>query len=214
MAFNFCQPFLINRAVSYAEQSKTPQTMNIGYGLIGAYVLVYIGIAVSTGQYQHFTFRFITMMRGGLISMLYNKAADIPLADVDTASSLTLMSADVERIVTGMQTGHEVWANSIEVGLAIYLLKRQLGVACVVPVGVAVGMFCFSVCTITSADFPRSILWRFACRNEYGHGKTSPLARSHRAPHFSHNRNAGIYAWRENDRSDGRTARRLTTTAN
>jgi hypothetical protein len=28
--------------------------------------------------------------------------------DVDVASSLTLMSADVERIVTGMQTGHEV----------------------------------------------------------------------------------------------------------
>jgi hypothetical protein len=30
------------------------------------------------------------------------------LTDVDTASSLTLMSADVERIVTGMETGHEV----------------------------------------------------------------------------------------------------------
>lgn len=154
-AFNFCQPFLINRAVSYAEQSNSPQNTNIGYGLIGAYVLVYVGIAVcivlldsmrkllivievSTGQYQHFTFRFITMMRGGLISMLYDKAMDIPLTDVDTASSLTLMSADIERIVTGMQTGHEIWANSIEVALAIYLLKRQLGVACVIPVGVAV----------------------------------------------------------------------------
>ena len=71
--------------------------------------------------------------------MLYNKATDIPLADVDTASSLTLMSADIERIVTGMQTGHELWANSIEVALAIFLLERQLGVACAVPVGVAVG---------------------------------------------------------------------------
>lgn len=48
------------------------------------------------------------MMRGGLISMLYGKATDIALSDVDTASSLTLMSADVERIVTGMETGHEV----------------------------------------------------------------------------------------------------------
>ena len=57
---------------------------------------------------MHLTFRFITMMRGGLISMLYSKATDIALSDVDAASSLTLMSADVERIVTGMETGHEV----------------------------------------------------------------------------------------------------------
>lgn len=152
MAFNFCQPFLINRAVTYAEQSPSAQTMNIGYGLIGAYVLVYVGIAVSTGQYQHFTFRFITMMRGGLISMLYNKAVEVPLTEVDTASSLTLMSADIERIVTGMQTGHEIWANAIEVALAIYLLERQLGVACAVPVGVAVGRLGFSASIIILTD--------------------------------------------------------------
>lgn len=57
---------------------------------------------------MHLTFRFITMMRGGLISMLYNKATEVALVDVDAASSITLMSADVERIVTGMETGHEV----------------------------------------------------------------------------------------------------------
>lgn len=76
--------------------------------------------------------------------MLYNKAVAVPLTDVDTASSLTLMSADIERIVTGMQTGHEIWANIIEVGIAIYLLQQQLGVACLVPVGVAVCMYTFS----------------------------------------------------------------------
>jgi hypothetical protein len=48
------------------------------------------------------------MMRGGLISMLYSKATDVELTEVDTSSSLTLMSADIERIVTGMETGHEV----------------------------------------------------------------------------------------------------------
>ncbi|KAL1591926.1 hypothetical protein SLS60_011518 [Paraconiothyrium brasiliense] len=157
-AFNFCQPFLIDRAVTYSAQAQTAQTTNIGYGLIGAYVLVYVGIAVSTGQYQHFTFRFITMMRGGLISMLYNKAVDIPLNDVDTASSLTLMSADIERIVTGMQTGHEIWANTIEVGLAIYLLQRQLGVACAIPVGVAVLSFGGSL-VATSMVMQKQALW-------------------------------------------------------
>jgi ATP-binding cassette subfamily C (CFTR/MRP) protein 1 len=94
---------------------------------------------ISTGQKEHLTYRFITMMRGGLISMLYDKAGDIALTNVDTASSMTLMSADVERIVTGMTTAHELWSNTIEVGLAIYLLQRQLGVACGIPIGVAVG---------------------------------------------------------------------------
>ena len=43
--------------------------------------------------------------------MLYGKATEVALSDVDTASSLTLMSADIERIVTGMETGHEVRQN-------------------------------------------------------------------------------------------------------
>ena len=72
--------------------------------------------------------------------MLYNKATDVALTDVDTASSITLMSADIERIVTGFQTSHELWSNALEVALAIYLLERQLGVACAIPIGVAVGM--------------------------------------------------------------------------
>ena len=45
-AFNFCQPFLINRAVTYSQQADGPQVRNVGYGLIGAYVIVYVGIAV------------------------------------------------------------------------------------------------------------------------------------------------------------------------
>jgi hypothetical protein len=46
IAFNFCQPFLINRAVTFSQEPVTSQTTNIGYGLIGAYVLVFVGIAV------------------------------------------------------------------------------------------------------------------------------------------------------------------------
>ena len=52
MAFNFCQPFLINRAVTFSQQSTSAQTTNIGYGLIGAYVLVYVGIAVRSEPYR------------------------------------------------------------------------------------------------------------------------------------------------------------------
>ena len=90
------------------------------------------------GQYQHRTFRTITMARASLVSIIYNKIARLNIKDLDPATSMTLMSADMERIVQGWQTMHEIWSNIIEVGLAIYLLERQLGVACVVPVAVSI----------------------------------------------------------------------------
>ena len=80
------------------------------------------------------------MIRGGLISLLFEKATELSIKAADPSSSMILMSADIERITTGWQTIHELWANVIEVGLAIYLLERQLGAACAVPIAVAIGM--------------------------------------------------------------------------
>ncbi|KAJ5279863.1 hypothetical protein N7478_005235 [Penicillium angulare] len=137
VAFNFSQPLLLTRSLSYFNEPVNQATNNIGYGLIGAYALVYLGLAVSMGQYQHMTYRGISMARGILVTMLYKKASALTLSDADPANSLTLMSADVERITQGWQTMHEIWANSVEIALAIYLLERQLGISCVVPVCVA-----------------------------------------------------------------------------
>lgn len=139
IGFTFCQPFLINRAVDLSSQPITAASKNVGYGLIGAYLLVYVGIAITMAQYQHWTYRSITMARGGLISMLFAKTSLVKSDDVDPSASLTLMSADIERITNGWQTMHEIWANIIEIGVAIYLLERQLGAACGIPIAVAVG---------------------------------------------------------------------------
>ncbi|KAJ5490192.1 ABC transporter integral membrane type 1 [Penicillium expansum] len=137
VAFNFCQPLLLERSLSFFNSPVNKSTESIGYGLIGAYIMVYGGLAVSMGQYQHLTYRGITMVRGVLVTMLYKKASCLSLGENDPANSLTLMSADVERITQGWATIHEIWANSVEIALAIYLLKIQLGVSCVVPVCVA-----------------------------------------------------------------------------
>jgi hypothetical protein len=45
-ALTFCQPFLINRAITLSQEAINNETTQIGYGLIGAYALVYVGIAV------------------------------------------------------------------------------------------------------------------------------------------------------------------------
>ncbi|KAG8530148.1 uncharacterized protein KY384_005631 [Bacidia gigantensis] len=137
IGFQFCQPFLINRAIDFADEPINQATNNIGYGLIGAYIIVYCGIAISMAQYQHWAYRSITMARGGLISMLFAKTSLLKTTDVDPSSSVTLMSADIERITNGWQTMHEIWANTVEVALAIYLLERQLGSACAIPLAIA-----------------------------------------------------------------------------
>ena len=141
IGFTFCQPFLIERAVEYSQEPVTTHSTNEGYGMIGAYAIVYIGIAVTNGQYQHLVYRSITMARGGLVSMLFVKGSTLKSNAVDPSASLTLMSADIERITNGWQTMHELWANSLEVAVAIYLLDRQLGAACAIPLAVAICKF-------------------------------------------------------------------------
>jgi hypothetical protein len=45
LAFTLCQPLLLKRLLGFLTSPK--QDKNIGYGLIGAYGVVYLGIAVS-----------------------------------------------------------------------------------------------------------------------------------------------------------------------
>jgi ATP-binding cassette, subfamily C (CFTR/MRP), member 1 len=47
IAFNYAQPFLITRLISFVSEPTTPQTHNHGLGLIAATAVVYCGIAVS-----------------------------------------------------------------------------------------------------------------------------------------------------------------------
>ncbi|AEO64844.1 uncharacterized protein THITE_35966 [Thermothielavioides terrestris NRRL 8126] len=159
IALNFCQPFLINHAIKLSQEAINDETTQRGYGLIGAYLLVYVGIAVSMGQYQHRTYRSITMLRGGLVSIIYRKTGTLSLKDVDPATSMTLMSADMERIVQGWQTMHEIWANAAEVGVAIYLLERQLGVACVVPVAVSLSVSLLGSMVAMNFIMSRQAMW-------------------------------------------------------
>jgi ATP-binding cassette subfamily C (CFTR/MRP) protein 1 len=132
-AFKFCQPFLIHSLLDYLQKPADKSSKNIGYGLIGATVLVYIGIAISNALYWYFHERTLCMTRGALAGAIYRKATEVPLSAAGDSEALTLMSADVERIRLGLMNLHDYWGNTIEVALASWLLERQLGVAFVAP---------------------------------------------------------------------------------
>jgi ATP-binding cassette, subfamily C (CFTR/MRP), member 1 len=50
IGFTFCQPFLLNRSIDYASEPSGPLTKSIGYGLIAAYAIVYMGVGVSSAN--------------------------------------------------------------------------------------------------------------------------------------------------------------------
>jgi hypothetical protein len=74
---NFCQPFLIQSIQTHLLKPYTPELDQQGKGLIGATVLVYLGIAMSIGIYQYYNRRAITFLRGFLVAGIYRKTVTI-----------------------------------------------------------------------------------------------------------------------------------------
>ncbi|KAM7193136.1 canalicular multispecific organic anion transporter 1 [Rhypophila sp. PSN 637] len=157
-AFQFCQPFLINTLLDYLQRPETASSSNIGYGLIGATLLIYTGIAVSSAFYWYYQERAMYMARGVLGTAIYRKTTDAALSAADDKAALTLMSADVERIIRGCLSVHEFWANTIQVALASWLLSRQLGAAFAAPL-IVVGL-CMGVTTVLAKyAMPKQKIW-------------------------------------------------------
>ncbi|ROW01307.1 hypothetical protein VMCG_05930 [Cytospora schulzeri] len=134
IGFTFCQPFLINSTLSYLQEPSATRIPSIGYGLIGATIIIYTGMALSTALYWYFHERSMWMARGALASAIYRKTTEAKIGVSDDSAAITLMSTDVERIRQGMLLMHEFWANTIEVAIACFLLYRSLGVAFVAPI--------------------------------------------------------------------------------
>nr|CAC28822.2 related to multidrug resistance-associated protein [Neurospora crassa] len=145
LGFSLCQPFLIEAVVGYLasrerkegeradEEIEAPQPEYFGRALVGGFVLLYVGIAVSRAIYWRQTNRMIARIRSGLIAMVYHHTTALRVVDVKDSAAVTLMGTDVERIVTSIKNVHELWASIPGVGIAIWLLARQVSYAAIVP---------------------------------------------------------------------------------
>jgi hypothetical protein len=67
------------------------------------------------------------MIRGGLVSSICYQTLALDENATKGSATLTLMSTDVERVCGFFTKSHELWANLIEVAIAIWLLQRQPG---------------------------------------------------------------------------------------
>ena len=131
-AAKFVQPFLVQETIRYVG-NRDDQTSAVGWGLAGAFFLSYFAQTILTAAYQHLLNRCTTQIRGGLVSLLYQKTLELSIATTDPAASLTLMSTDIQRMVDTLGMIHDTWCSIIDVGVAMFLLYRTLGRACYAP---------------------------------------------------------------------------------
>lgn len=155
LAFTFCQPLFIQSILDYL--SKPELDANVGYGFIGASVLIYSGIAISTALYWLVTppknesslthdsrycyHRLRTVSRSILVTEIFLRTTQARLGSSDDNAAVTLMSTDMERIDMGFRSLHEIWASVVQAGLASWLLYNQLGILFVAPIGLVLVSF-------------------------------------------------------------------------
>lgn len=94
---------------------------------------------VSAAVYKRQVVRTQSMVRAGLVSMIYQQTVKLNTEMLKDAAAVTLMNTDVSTIIANLANFHELWASLFEIVLAVYLLQRQIGVVCVVPIVISLG---------------------------------------------------------------------------
>ena len=124
MGLTFGQPFLVKALLKFISSSDSKE---YGYLIVAGYAVVFVGKAVLTAVYTHKLDRFVTMLRGCLVNIIYNQSLKLDMKEAAGGESLTLMSADVEHIVRGFGLIHVASSNATMAIAALGLLYRELG---------------------------------------------------------------------------------------
>lgn len=128
------------------------------------------------------------MIRGGLIGLIYRKILRLSTSDLNESSALALMGNDIETLAERANALLiEAYANSLTVGIAVYMLYAQLGPVCVAPIVMAISK-CFD-CIIFSLRFILTTRSLYCAVLVYwkGSGQTPDrLSESNAGPHQFH----------------------------
>jgi ATP-binding cassette subfamily C (CFTR/MRP) protein 1 len=124
MSLTFAQPFLVTTLLDYISSTSSKE---LGYLIVAGYAVVFFSRSICTAFYTHQLDRFVTMLRGCLVNVIYKKTLRLDMKEAARGESLTLMSADVEHIVLGFGLIHEACSNATMAIVALGLLYRELG---------------------------------------------------------------------------------------
>ncbi|KAF3941853.1 hypothetical protein ABW19_dt0205581 [Dactylella cylindrospora] len=151
VGMNFSQPFLINRMITFVSSAEPTE---VGYLLLLAFAAVYIFIGIFSAVYWHEVDRWLTVLRGCLVSAIYRKTLTLDLRQTTTGASVALMSTDVEKAILGLKFVHEAIASIMIIPFALAMLYFQVGLAFLAP------LFILSVCTFAASKLSAVIVKR------------------------------------------------------
>lgn len=143
------QPTLINHVISFIESYQDEsngeqEPVSHGWGLVGAYALIFLITTFSWALFQMSALRSSVAMRGFLVQMIYRKALRVhqdTAKEVGAGSSTSLMSVDVERIVLQCEPFHLLYSALIMVLIGLVILYNTVGASFVATIIVAVAFF-------------------------------------------------------------------------
>ena len=67
------------------------------------------------------------MIRGGLISLIFQKTLQLDRGAMTDAAPVTMMSTDIDGMTQGFQYIHDIWGFFIEIGVGLFVLQRYVG---------------------------------------------------------------------------------------
>lgn len=149
-ALIFASPFLLNELITYVTLMNAPLWQ--GLLMAFAFFLTTFLTAIFNGQYFLKTMTVGFRIRTGLISAIYRKALRISSAakkDTTVGEIVNLMAVDAQRFTELISYFHDLWSGPLVMGIAIWLLWRQLGVA--VFAGLAVMIFMIPISGVFAA---------------------------------------------------------------
>ncbi|NXO61500.1 MRP7 protein, partial [Phainopepla nitens] len=127
---DFSGPLLLNLLVNFMESRQEPLSHGVLYAL-GLFAGSFLG-AFLRNQFSYEMNKVALMVRAAVISAIYRKALRVSstsLARFAVGEIVNFMSTDTDRLVNFCRSFHELWNLPVQLGITLYLLYQQVGVA-------------------------------------------------------------------------------------
>ncbi|KAL6741905.1 hypothetical protein Aduo_015112 [Ancylostoma duodenale] len=137
-AFTFAGPILLHVLVEVLEN---PAPNSLGFLYAGLMVLCSFLAALFSTNFTFYMQKISLKVRAATVTAIYDKLLMVPLSEMSKFSSgmiLNFISTDVDRIVNFCNSFHAFWSLPVQLGIALYLLYREVGTAFLAGVMVAI----------------------------------------------------------------------------
>ncbi|XP_011073322.1 ABC transporter C family member 13 [Sesamum indicum] len=134
----FAGPLLLNKLIRFLQQGSRSVD---GYVLAISLGLVSVLKSFLDTQYSFRLSQLRLKLRSSIMTIIYRKCLCVSLAEKSKFSEgeiQTFMSVDADRIVNLCNSVHDVWSLPLQIGVALYLLYKQVKFAFVSGVAITI----------------------------------------------------------------------------